>query len=118
MGKWRYDEHGWLQAEGQDESIEGINEAMRFHNADIDALRAELARVKAESLRVVVDGEAPAKSIPMAAHFEYGRVVYRMFYGDIDKDEMKATDILSSKKIVLSCKTSVRRVRLERWEDE
>lgn len=46
MSRWKYDEHGWLQAEGQDESVEGINEAMRFHNTDCDAYEKRIAELE------------------------------------------------------------------------
>lgn len=47
MGRWRYDEHGWMQAEEQQESIESIDEAMRFHHADCDAYEARIAELEA-----------------------------------------------------------------------
>ena len=109
MGKWRYDEHGWLQAEGQDESIEGINEAMRFHNADIDALRAELARVKAESLRVV--------PVPVPDHglmYDWYMTPTGLGYPGKDRKNNNCIESAEGYYRLDECKP----VRLERWEDE
>jgi len=82
--------------------------------AEVDELRAELAQVKAESLRVVRDGEAcqPQDLYPTQFVLRDGRVwVNHPGTRDI-------VDITNNNRVAVPYDVTVQPVRLERWEDE
>lgn len=105
------DEHTYFVAEHDPSMI------VNAHNADCAAYRAELARVKAESLRVVPDGDAckfddvDTKFILHRGHiYGWHEIVYH---------EKSTTPIYGGDTINLRLSnrdTIVQPVRIERWE--
>lgn len=83
-------------------------------------LRAELARVKAESLRVVVDGEAcRVLRTKIGSCFEHLGNVYRNIGGEIrgDASEINARQLMDGSANLFDGDTIVQPVCLKRWED-
>ena len=82
--------------------------------AERDALRAELASVKAESLRVVVDGaKCQPHEIYPTQFILYDSRVWVNAPGTRD-----IVDITNNNRVSVPYDTIVQPVHLERWEDE
>lgn len=101
------DEHTYFVAEHDPSMI------VNAHNADCAAYRAELARVKAESLRVVADGEANKAGVlknnttfvvSNVLHVNHWHGAYIRMGGGSWRGEV-------------GYDTIVQPVRIERWED-
>ena len=97
-----------------------VGQITHFHNVDcadyekqIDALRAELARVKAESLRVVNDGGA-VTAFRLDGNDKFIQVEGEVYYRSGEALICTNTRIYQG----LDDDTIVQPVRLERWEDE
>jgi len=123
MGRWTQDEYGCIFDEAGCFARLTPNKAERLasrHNADCDAyeariaeLTAKLASVKAESLRVVPDGDV------CAAGDARGNHTFIMRGGDVFMSEPHLWDWtrIDGTYAELNDDIFVQPVRLERWED-
>ena len=85
--------------------------------AHVENVDAELARVKAESLRVVPVGDpCPVIKIWIGGFFRVGGIVYRMFAGDMTENEIRARELINQYEQGFDGDTIVQPVRIERWE--
>jgi len=84
----------------------------------IAALEGEVARVKAESLRVVVDGEQ-RQAYGCSKVLHDGRVCFVHTRALDDYFPLQISDFVTGKYVdKVACETMLQPVRLERWEDE
>ena len=96
---------------------EGFAMSARMESAlhEAEVAKAKLARVKAESLRVVkVGDECEISHIPICGLFSYLGVVYRLY--SFSPDEFGAWQVSDHSEHIFAPHTFVQPVRLERWE--
>ena len=86
--------------------------------ADLKDARAELARVKAESLRVVPIGGRQIASSNRIEYFTLDGDVYHWESCQHERDEVFARGLTTGRDLDLRCSKLVQPVRLERWEME
>ena len=85
--------------------------------SDYDALATELARVKAESLRVVPVGEpCEISKIAICGCFIFNGTVFRMY--SFSREEFGAWQLSDHTEHLFAPNTIVQPVRIERWETE
>lgn len=88
------------------------------YDKEVSVLRAELARVKAESLRVVADGKACDWEMLEDSDKDGLFVVDGKLYCRDRGTRNKIVDVSTGEAIHIYDEDGVQPVRLERWEDE
>lgn len=107
----------WMYRTAEEVPIH-LNQIARTLAAEVDALAAELARVKAESLRVVVDGDACRICDADEGVILFGGNVYQITDHSEWIGMAEGVRYLHQEIPEYDEDTIVQPVRIERWEDD